>query len=50
MIVVAMRLFNRLTLGMDEIEELRKGNVAVALVMLGFILSVSGVVVAVLLK
>jgi uncharacterized membrane protein YjfL (UPF0719 family) len=49
-IVVAMRVFNRLTPGMNEIEELRNGNVAVALVMLGFILSVSGVVIAVLLK
>lgn len=49
-IVVALRLFNRLTPGMNEMEELQKGNMAVALVMLGFILSVSGVVVAVLLK
>ena len=49
-IVVAMRLFNRLTPGMDEIAELRNGNVAVALVMVAFILSVSGVVIAVLLK
>jgi uncharacterized membrane protein YjfL (UPF0719 family) len=49
-IAVAMRLFNRLTPGLNEIEELRKGNIAVALVMLGFTLSVSAVVVAVLLK
>ena len=49
-IAIAMRLFNRLTPGLNEIDELKKGNIAVALVMLGFILSVSGVVVAVLLK
>jgi uncharacterized membrane protein YjfL (UPF0719 family) len=49
-IVIAMRIFNRLTPGLDEIEELKKGNVAVALVIVGFIISVSSVVVAVLIK
>lgn len=49
-IVTAMRIFNALTPGMNEIEELKKGNVAVALVVVSFILSVSAVVVAVLLK
>jgi uncharacterized membrane protein YjfL (UPF0719 family) len=49
-IVVTMRLFSLLTPGVDEMEELRKGNMAVALVMVGFILAVSLVVVAVLLK
>ncbi len=49
-IVVTMRLFNLLTPGIDELEELRKGNIAVALVMVGFILAVALVVVAVLLK
>ena len=49
-IVIAMRIFNRLTPGLDEIEELKKGNVAVALVIVGFIVSVSSVVVAVLIK
>ena len=48
--VVAMRLFNLLTPGMDEIEELKKGNIAVALVMTAFVVAVSGVVIAVLLK
>ena len=49
-IIVAMRIFSALTPGVNEIEELRKGNVAVALVMFGFTLAVSAVVVAVLLK
>ena len=49
-IVVTMRLFSLLTPGIDELEELRKGNIAVALVMVGFILAVALVVVAVLLK
>ena len=31
-IIVAMRIFSALTPGINEIEELRKGNVAVALV------------------
>ena len=47
---VAMRIFSLLTPGVKELEELNKGNVAVALVMLGFILAVAAVVVAVLLK
>ena len=49
-IVVAMRIFSALTPGMNEMEELQKGNIAVALVMFGFTLAVSAVVVAVLLK
>jgi uncharacterized membrane protein YjfL (UPF0719 family) len=49
-IIVAMRIFNALTPGINELEELRKGNTAVALVMFGFTLAVSAVVVAVLLK
>ncbi len=49
-IVTAMRIFNALTPGMDEIEELKKGNMAVALVVVSFIFAVSAVVVAVLLK
>jgi uncharacterized membrane protein YjfL (UPF0719 family) len=46
----AMRIFSRLTPGMNEMEELKNGNVAVALLMVSFVLSVSGVVIAVLLK
>jgi uncharacterized membrane protein YjfL (UPF0719 family) len=49
-IVVAMRIFSALTPGMNEMEELKKGNTAVALVMFGFTIAVSAVVVAVLLK
>jgi len=49
-VIVAMRLFTALTPGLNEIEELGKGNIAVALVMLTFILAVAAVVVAVLLK
>ena len=49
-IIVAMRIFSALTPGVNEIEELRKGNVAVALVMFGFTVAVAAVVVAVLLK
>jgi uncharacterized membrane protein YjfL (UPF0719 family) len=45
-----MRIFRSLTPGVDELEELKKGNIAVALVMFGFIIAVSAVVVAVLLK
>ena len=49
-IITAMRIFSRLTPGINEMEELAKGNMAVALVMVGFLISVSSVVVAVLLK
>jgi uncharacterized membrane protein YjfL (UPF0719 family) len=49
-IIVAMRIFSALTPGVNEVEELRKGNVAVALVMFGFTVAVAAVVVAVLLK
>jgi uncharacterized membrane protein YjfL (UPF0719 family) len=49
-VIVAMRIFSALTPGMDEMAELKNGNMAVALVMLGFVLAVAGVVVAVLLK
>jgi uncharacterized membrane protein YjfL (UPF0719 family) len=47
---VAMRIFTALTPGLDEMAELRRGNIAVALVMVAFILSVMGVMVAVLIK
>jgi uncharacterized membrane protein YjfL (UPF0719 family) len=49
-VIVAMRIFSALTPGIDELQELKNGNVAVALVMLAFILAVSGVVMVVLLK
>ena len=47
---IALKLFNALTPGMDEMEELKKGNVAVSIVLFGFILGASLVVIAVLLK
>ncbi|HBY92713.1 MAG TPA: hypothetical protein DEP84_01925 [Chloroflexi bacterium] len=49
-IPLAMVVFNRMTPGIDEFAELRQGNVAVAIVQFGFILSVTLVVVAILLK
>ncbi|HUS13491.1 MAG TPA: hypothetical protein VM536_00555 [Chloroflexia bacterium] len=47
---VAMRIFTALTPGLDEMAELRRGNTAVALVMVAFIIAVMGVMVAVLIK
>ncbi len=49
-IPIGMRLFSALTPGIDELEELKKGNMAVALVFAAFILSLAAVVVAILLK
>ncbi len=49
-VIVAMRIFTVLTPGINEMDELKKGNIAVALVMMSFILAVAAVVVAVLLK
>ncbi|PZS04363.1 MAG: hypothetical protein DLM69_01990 [Candidatus Chloroheliales bacterium] len=48
-VAIAMRVFSVLTPGMDEIAEIRNGNVAVAMVMFAFLLSVSAVVAAILL-
>ncbi len=47
---IAMRVFNRMTPGVDEMEELRKGNVAVAIAMGATILSMALLVTAVVLK
>ena len=49
-VVVAMRIFTLLTPGINELDELKNGNIAVALVMMSFILAVAAVVVAVLIK
>jgi len=49
-IPIGIRLFRALTPGIDEIEELKKGNMAVALVFAAFILSLTAIVVAILLK
>ncbi len=47
---IAMRVFSVLTPGLDEIDEIRNGNVAIAMVMFAFLLSVASVVAAILLK
>jgi uncharacterized membrane protein YjfL (UPF0719 family) len=49
-IPIGIRLFRALTPGIDEIEELKKGNMAVALVFAAFIFSLTAIVVAILLK
>jgi uncharacterized membrane protein YjfL (UPF0719 family) len=45
-----MRVFNRVTPGIDEMEELRKGNMAVALVQAATIVAMAILVLAVVLK
>jgi uncharacterized membrane protein YjfL (UPF0719 family) len=47
---IAMRVFNRVTPGIDEMEELRKGNLAVALVQAATIVAMAILVLAVVLK
>jgi hypothetical protein len=47
---IALKLYNLLTPGIDEMEQLKNGNVAVAIVLFGFILSITLVVIAVFLK
>lgn len=47
---IAMRVFNRVTPGIDEMAELQKGNMAVALVQGATILAMALLVVAVVLK
>ncbi len=49
-IPIGIRLFSALTPGLDELEELKQGNMAVALVFATFIVSLTAVVVAILLK
>jgi uncharacterized membrane protein len=49
-ISLGVRLFSALIPGLDQAEELKKGNMAVALVFATFILSLTAIVVAVLLK
>ncbi len=43
-LAVALKVFNVLTPKIDEMEELRKGNIAVAIVMVAVILAMAGVV------
>ena len=49
-IPIGIRLFNALTPGLDELEELKKGNMAVAIVFATFIVSLTAIAVAILLK
>ena len=49
-IPIALKLYNLLTPGIDEMKELKNGNVAVAIVLFGFILSMTLVVIAIFLK
>jgi uncharacterized membrane protein YjfL (UPF0719 family) len=49
-IPVALTIFNRMTPGIDEMAELRKGNTAVATVMAATILAMVLLVMAVVLK
>ena len=49
-IPIGIRLFRALTPGIDELEELKKGNLAVALVYATFILSLTAIVVTILLR
>lgn len=47
---LAMRIFNLLTPGIDEMAELRRGNIAVGIVLMGFLLTIAAVVIAVVIK
>ncbi len=49
-IALAMRVFSALTPGIDEMAELKKGNLAVGIIMAGYVLTVSIVVIAILIK
>ena len=49
-IPLALRLFNWMTPGLDEMQELKQGNRAVGMVLFGFILAMALVVIAILLK
>lgn len=46
---IAMRLFSALTPGVDELAELKNGNVAVALVMFSYLVAVGAIVAAMVL-
>ena len=50
MIPVALFIFNKMTRGIDEMAELKNGNVAVAIVLFGFIISMTLIVVTILIK
>ena len=49
-ISIGMRLFSALVPGLDGIQELKKGNMAVATLWAAFIISLTAIVIAILLK
>ena len=49
-IPLALRIFNKMTPGLDEMAELKNGNIAVGIMLFGFIVSMTVVLVAILLK
>jgi len=49
-ISIGIRLFSALVPGLDEIQELKKGNLAVAAVWAAFMICLTAIVVAILLK
>jgi hypothetical protein len=49
-ISIGLRLFSALLPGLDHVAELRKGNMAVAAVLSIFVISLTSIVIAILLK
>ncbi len=49
-IAIGLKVFSVLTPGINEWEELKKGNMSVAVLWAAFVLGVAAVVIAVLLK
>jgi uncharacterized membrane protein YjfL (UPF0719 family) len=49
-IPIALRLFSWMTPGIDEMQELRNGNRAVGILLASFVLSMTLLVIAILLK
>ena len=49
-IAIGLKVFSVLTPGINEWEELRKGNTSVAVLWAAFVIGVAAVVIAVLLK
>jgi len=49
-IPIALFLFNKMTRGIDEMAELKNGNTAVAIVLFGFIVSMTLIVITILIK
>lgn len=49
-IAIGLKVFSVLTPGINEWEELKKGNISVAVLWAAFVLGVAAVVIAVLIK